>query len=84
MANQVAWFEVVGQDGAKLRSFYGDVFGWQFQLPEGEGMEDVDYGMTDPSLTGTVFFQQAAVLAPGANAAGALTTNAGQGIVGIR
>jgi hypothetical protein len=36
------------------------------------------------SLTGTVFFQQAAVLAPGANAAGALTTNAGQGIVGIR
>jgi uncharacterized protein len=52
MANTVGWFEVVGQDGEKLRSFYGDVFGWQFQMPEGEGMEGVDYGMTDPSQTG--------------------------------
>ena len=29
MANRVGWFEVVGQDGEKLRSFYGDVFGWK-------------------------------------------------------
>ena len=50
MANTVSWFEVVGQDGQKLRNFYADVFGWQFQMPE--GLEGVDYGMTDPSQTG--------------------------------
>ena len=53
MANQVGWFEVVGQDGEKLRSFYGDVFGWQFQMPEG-GPEGMDYGMVDDSQAGTV------------------------------
>jgi uncharacterized protein len=50
MANHVAWFEVVGRDGEKLRSFYGDVFGWKFEIPEGP--EGMDYGMTDPSETG--------------------------------
>jgi predicted enzyme related to lactoylglutathione lyase len=50
MANQVGWFEVVGQDGEKLRSFYGDVFGWTFNMPDGgEGM---DYGLADPNETG--------------------------------
>jgi predicted enzyme related to lactoylglutathione lyase len=35
MANQVGWFEVVGQDAEKLQRFYGDVFGWQFNaIPE--------------------------------------------------
>jgi len=38
----------------------------------------------DTSLIGVVFYQQAAVLAPGANAAGVLGSNGGQGIVGIR
>jgi uncharacterized protein len=48
MSNRVGWFEVVGSDGEKLRSFYGDVFGWQFQ----QGDPEMDYGMTDPSQTG--------------------------------
>ena len=48
MANQVGWFEVVGQDGEKLRSFYGDVFGWKFNMPAPE----MNYGMTDASETG--------------------------------
>jgi uncharacterized protein len=48
--NQVAWYEVVGRDGEKLRGFYGDIFGWQFQMPP--GMDEVDYGMTDSSQTG--------------------------------
>ncbi|HEX6491505.1 MAG TPA: VOC family protein [Gaiellaceae bacterium] len=39
---KVTWFEVVGQDGEKLRSFYGDVFGWKFNVPPG-----VDYGMIE-------------------------------------
>jgi uncharacterized protein len=48
MANRVGWFEVVGQDGEKLRSFYGDVFGWKFNVPSPE----MNYGMTDDSQTG--------------------------------
>jgi predicted enzyme related to lactoylglutathione lyase len=50
MANRVGWFEVVGQDGEKLRSFYGDVFGWKFDIPQGP--EGMDYGMVDPSEAG--------------------------------
>jgi predicted enzyme related to lactoylglutathione lyase len=40
---KVTWFEVVGQDGEKLRSFYGDIFGWNFNLAPG----GVDYGMIE-------------------------------------
>lgn len=36
----VTWFEVVGKDGAKLRDFYSQLFGWQFNVPP-----DMDYGM---------------------------------------
>jgi predicted enzyme related to lactoylglutathione lyase len=43
MANQVKWFEVLGKDGPALRSFYGDLFGWQFNDAPG----DMDYGMVD-------------------------------------
>ena len=50
MANQVGWFEVVGQDGEKLRSFYGDAFGWKFNIPEGPG--GMDYGMVDAAEGG--------------------------------
>ena len=39
---KVAWFEIVGTDGEKLRKFYGDVFDWSFEMAPG-GM---DYGMT--------------------------------------
>src|SRR5207248_1558188 len=48
MANRVGWFEVVGQDGEKLRGFYSDVFGWQFNVPSPE----MNYGMTEASDTG--------------------------------
>jgi len=29
VANQVSWFEVTGEDGEKLRQFYGGLFGWK-------------------------------------------------------
>jgi predicted enzyme related to lactoylglutathione lyase len=41
MNNPVAWFEIVGQDGAKLRSFYGNLFDWQI----GDSNPDSDYGL---------------------------------------
>jgi predicted enzyme related to lactoylglutathione lyase len=48
MANPVAWFEIVGSDGAKLRSFYGDLFGWKID-PSTTGM---DYGLVAPEPKG--------------------------------
>jgi predicted enzyme related to lactoylglutathione lyase len=42
MADQVVWFEVVGKDGKALRSFYSDLFGWQFSEPG-----EMDYGMVE-------------------------------------
>lgn len=30
MSNPVVWFEVMGQDADKIRQFYGDLLGWQF------------------------------------------------------
>jgi predicted enzyme related to lactoylglutathione lyase len=29
---KVTWFEITGADGDALRSFYGDLFDWEFQL----------------------------------------------------
>jgi predicted enzyme related to lactoylglutathione lyase len=42
MGNAVVHFEVTGKDGAKLRDFYGKVFGWQFNV-----MPEMDYGLVD-------------------------------------
>ena len=44
MANPVVWFEVMGKGGAELRSFYGDLFEWEFDV-----MENMDYGMVAAS-----------------------------------
>jgi len=41
MGNPVAWFEIVGKDGEKLRSFYRDLFEWQIDSSD-SGM---DYGL---------------------------------------
>lgn len=41
MSNPVAWFEVVGTDGAKLRDFYGRLFDWRIA----DADPGMDYGM---------------------------------------
>jgi predicted enzyme related to lactoylglutathione lyase len=40
MANEIIHVEVIGDDGANLQRFYGDVFGWSFDTnnPGGYGM----------------------------------------------
>ncbi len=44
----VAWFEVTGQDGAKLQSFYSRLFDWQVQdAGDGSG-----YGLVPPGPNG--------------------------------
>jgi predicted enzyme related to lactoylglutathione lyase len=39
MANNVAWVEVVGSDGQKLKDFYSELFDWSFDKVPG----DMDY-----------------------------------------
>jgi uncharacterized protein len=43
MGQPVMHFEVVGKDGAKLRSYYGELFGWEFQDVGGP----MDYATVD-------------------------------------
>jgi len=40
MAHPVMWFEVLGADGGTLRRFYGDLFGWTFDV-----IPQIDYGV---------------------------------------
>lgn len=47
MGNPVVWFEVMGKDGDKLRSFYGDLFDWNYETVEG-----MDYGMVQSNGDG--------------------------------
>lgn len=42
MPNPVVHFEATGKDGNKLRNFYGETFGWKFDV-----MQPMDYGMVD-------------------------------------
>ena len=42
MAHPVLWFEVLGQNGSQLRKFYGDLFGWTFDVLPGP-----DYGLVN-------------------------------------
>ena len=38
MAHHVMWFEVLGQDGEKLKKFYGGLFGWTFTADSAYGV----------------------------------------------
>ena len=40
MAHPVMWFEVLGNDGEKLQRFYGDLFGWTFDV-----IQPINYGV---------------------------------------
>jgi predicted enzyme related to lactoylglutathione lyase len=40
MAHPAMWFEVLGSDGGKLRRFYGDLFGWTFDV-----IQPINYGV---------------------------------------
>jgi uncharacterized protein len=48
MGNPVGWFEIVGKDGKKLRSFYSDVFGWKIAGADGA----MDYGLVEAAAKG--------------------------------
>jgi predicted enzyme related to lactoylglutathione lyase len=41
-SNPVAWFEILGKDGARLQKFYGDLFGWKI-----DAANPMNYGMVE-------------------------------------
>jgi uncharacterized protein len=55
MGRPVVHFEVIGQDPAKLQSYYGELFGWEFHTGDA-ATEAVSrpgsYGFVDGSTTG--------------------------------
>jgi uncharacterized protein len=52
MGNPVVHFEIMGKDSAALRSFYGNIFGWQFSpVPGANGAE---YALAEPKADGGI------------------------------
>jgi predicted enzyme related to lactoylglutathione lyase len=37
MGRPVVHFEIIGNDPAKLRGYYGELFGWEFQTGDAAG-----------------------------------------------
>jgi predicted enzyme related to lactoylglutathione lyase len=59
MAHPVVHFEIIGQNPEKLRAYFGELFGWQFDIssPVAEAVsEPANYGFVDriatPDATG--------------------------------
>jgi predicted enzyme related to lactoylglutathione lyase len=55
MGQPVVHFEVIGTDPARLRGYYGELFGWQFDVsgPVAAGVsQQGNYGFTDTGTTG--------------------------------
>jgi len=54
MADPVVHFEVIGKDPARLRGYYGELFGWEFDTSAPvarEISEPTDYGFVPPITT---------------------------------
>ena len=55
MTDPLVHFEIIGADPARLRSYYGSLFGWQFQVGDTvsrEVSEPGEYGFVDGSAVG--------------------------------
>lgn len=51
MVDSVVHVEIIGRDPERLRAFYGQLFGWQFDLPSpvsGEVSDGEQYGFVNP------------------------------------
>ena len=57
MGQPVVHFEIIGTDPAELRRYYGELFGWEFQVGDAT-TETVsppgNYGFVDESTTGGI------------------------------
>jgi predicted enzyme related to lactoylglutathione lyase len=55
MGQPVVHFEIIGSDPAKLRSYYGALFGWEFATSDATTeavSQPGNYGFVDRSTTG--------------------------------
>jgi uncharacterized protein len=55
MGQPVVHFEIIGSDPAKLRSYYGELFGWEFDIGDAATeavSQPGNYGFVDGSTTG--------------------------------
>jgi uncharacterized protein len=55
LGQPVVHFEIIGRDPAKLRSYYGELFGWEFQTGDAtteEVSQPGNYGFVDGSTSG--------------------------------
>ena len=53
MGHRVTWFEVTGADGDALRSFYGDLFSWDFQV-----FPEMNYGTIEAEEGAIAHYQK--------------------------
>jgi predicted enzyme related to lactoylglutathione lyase len=49
MGQPVVHFEIIGKDPAKLRGYFGELFGWEFDLPS-----PVSEAVSDPASYGFI------------------------------
>jgi uncharacterized protein len=56
MGQPVVHFEVVGKDGAKLQSYYGDLFGWSMNAdnPMNYALVEGEEGSNGPGIAGGI------------------------------
>ncbi len=57
MSRPVVHFEVIAKDPARLRKYFGELFGWQFDTPSPVAQEVSDpdsYGFTTGRASGVV------------------------------
>jgi uncharacterized protein len=57
MGQQVVHFEIIGSDPAALRSYYGELFGWTFDVGDvvsDSVSEQGNYGFVDGAATGGI------------------------------
>jgi predicted enzyme related to lactoylglutathione lyase len=47
MNNPVVWFEVMAQDADKMRKYYSELFGWEFQVQDA-----MNYGVVEAGKDG--------------------------------
>lgn len=55
MGQPVVHFEIIGADPARLRGYYGELFGWQYGLGDAQAQEvsqPGQYGFVDGASTG--------------------------------
>jgi len=55
MGQPVVHFEIIGKDPAKLRGYFGELFGWEFDVPSpvSEAVSDpANYGFVNRMTTG--------------------------------